>query len=162
MEQKIKRPKSPEQALASLMRLCSRAERSEGDALRLMRGWGVADADARKVLQRLVSERFIDDSRYAEAFVRDKSRLAGWGAYKIAAALHRKGVNRAIVEQALQQIDDTRSQERLKELLARKMRSVKAASSAEMRAKLLRYGLGRGFDYSQVRECVEQLVSDVD
>ena len=69
MEQKVKRTKTPEQALVSLMNLCAKSEKCTGDARRLMRGWGVAAADAEKVLQRLVNERFIDDSRYAEAFV---------------------------------------------------------------------------------------------
>ena len=55
------------------MRLCARAEKSEGDARRLMRGWGVAEKDAEQVLGRLVRDRFIDDSRYAEAFVREKT-----------------------------------------------------------------------------------------
>ena len=42
----VPRTKTPEQALAALMRLCARAEKSEGDARRLMRGWGVAEKDA--------------------------------------------------------------------------------------------------------------------
>ena len=63
----VPRTKTPEQALAALMRLCARAEKSEGDARRLMRGWGVAEKDAEQVLGRLVRDRFIDDSRYAEA-----------------------------------------------------------------------------------------------
>ena len=74
-----KRDKTPDEALAALMRLCARAEKSEGDARRLMRGWGVAEKDAEQVLGRLVRDRFIDDSRYAEAFVREKLRLSGWG-----------------------------------------------------------------------------------
>ena len=41
-----KRDKTPDEALAALMRLCARAEKSEGDARRLMRGWGVAEKDA--------------------------------------------------------------------------------------------------------------------
>ena len=32
-----KRDKTPDEALAALMRLCARAEKSEGDARRLMR-----------------------------------------------------------------------------------------------------------------------------
>ena len=63
MEQKVgytKRTKTPEQALQSLMRMCARSERSSGDAMRLMKRWGVADEDARKVLLRLQNERFID------------------------------------------------------------------------------------------------------
>ena len=60
----VPRTKTPEQALAALMRLCARAEKSEGDARRLMRGWGVAEKDAEQVLGRLVRDRFIDDSDY--------------------------------------------------------------------------------------------------
>ena len=45
-----KKVKTPEQALAALMRLCARAEKSQEDARRLMRGWGLAERDAEGVL----------------------------------------------------------------------------------------------------------------
>lgn len=48
MEPKVKRTKTAEQALRSLMNLCARSEKCSGDALRLMRGWGVSDAEDRK------------------------------------------------------------------------------------------------------------------
>ena len=51
------RTKTPEQALAALMRLCARAEKSEGDARRLMRGWGVAEKDPEQVLGDPAQER---------------------------------------------------------------------------------------------------------
>lgn len=148
--------------MASLMSLCARAERSSGDALRLMRGWGLGESDARRVLDRLIAARFIDDVRYAEAFVRDKSRLAGWGEYKIAAALYRKGVERKVVDKALQQIDRQAGVEQLRELLRRKQRSIKAASASDAKAKLVRYGVGRGFAISDVCECVEELIDEQD
>ena len=72
-----KRDKTPDEALAALMRLCARAEKSEGDARRLMRGWGVAEKDAEQVLGRLVRDRFIDDSRYAEACAKNCGSAAG-------------------------------------------------------------------------------------
>ena len=49
-----KKVKTPEQALAALMRLCARAEKSQEDARRLMRGWGLAERDAEGVLAKLV------------------------------------------------------------------------------------------------------------
>ena len=87
---KVKREKTIEEALASLMRLCARAERSSGDALRLMNNWGIKKEAQNSILQRLTSERFIDDKRYAEAFVREKMALSAWGRYKIIAALKRR------------------------------------------------------------------------
>ena len=97
-ELRKKKFKTPEQALAALMRLCARAEKSQEDARRLMRGWGLAERDAEGVLAKLVRDRFIDDARYAGAFVREKLRLSGWGGYKIRTALQRKRIDRALIE----------------------------------------------------------------
>ena len=93
---KIKRDKTPEQAYAALIRLCARSEKSSGDALRLMQRWGVEPSARQGVLQKLLADRFIDDNRYAEAFVRDKIRLSGWGARKIRTSLRLKGIAAAI------------------------------------------------------------------
>ncbi len=96
----IKKEKTPEQAMSSLMRLASRAEKSSGDARRLMRGWGIAAADAEKILAELVERRFIDDGRFAAAYTREKLRFSGWGAHKIRAALSAKGVARDVIDRA--------------------------------------------------------------
>lgn len=158
MVPKIKRDKTPEQALASLMRLCAKAERSSGDALRLMHRWGLADADARRVLDRLQKDRFIDDSRYAEAFVREKMNLSGWGAYKIGATLRTKGIAQQIITQAMEQLDGTDMHERLSGLIARRLRTLRAKSPYDARAKLVRYAISQGYDYATARECVEKAV----
>lgn len=158
MEPKVKRTKTAEQALRSLMNLCARSEKCSGDALRLMRGWGVSDADAQKVLQRLVSERFIDDSRYAAAFVREKINLSGWGAYKITTALRRKGIEGATIAAVMSENGDVDMSERLMQLLERKVRTTKAKDSTDLRAKLFRYAAGQGYDFTTIKGCVERIV----
>ena len=158
MEPKVKRTKTAEQALRSLMNLCARSEKSCGDALRLMRGWGVSDADAQKVLQRLVSERFIDDSRYAAAFVREKINLSGWGAYKITTALRRKGIEGATIAAVMSENGDVDMSERLMQLLERKVRTTKAKDSTDLRAKLFRYAAGQGYAFATIKGCVERIV----
>ncbi len=158
MVPKIKRDKTPEQALASLMRLCAKAERSSGDAMRLMRRWGLSDADAQRVLERLVQDRFIDDRRYAEAFVREKMNLSGWGTYKIGATLRSKGISQMIIMQAMEQLDGADMHERLTTLLIKRLRTLRAKSPFDARTKLLRYALSQGYDYATARECVETTV----
>lgn len=157
-----RRTKSPEQALAALMRLCARAEKSSGDARRLMRGWGVAPADAERVLAKLRSDRFIDDRRYAAAFVREKSALNGWGVYKIRAALQRKEVDRALIDEALAALDPQGSREQLRGRLERKLRTLKGGTPYERRTKLMRYGLSLGYDFEQVGDLVTQLLQSQD
>ena len=161
-EVKQRRTKTPEQALAALMRLCARAEKSTGDARRLMRGWGVDERAQEGVLRKLVEQRFIDDVRFAEAFVREKTNLSGWGAYKIRAALARKGIDRATAERALAEVDPAQNAERLRQQLARKMRSVKAATPYELKTKLMRYGLSLGFDFESVGDAVSAMIKNTE
>ena len=66
-----RKTKTAQQALQLLMRLCSRSEKSTGDALRLMRTWGVPEAEKRGVLDKLIADRYIDNRRYAEAYTRE-------------------------------------------------------------------------------------------
>ena len=161
MEQKVgrtRRTKTADQALQSLMRECARSERSSGDALRLMKRWGVADEDAQKVLARLLSERFIDDSRYAEAFVRDKLNLSGWGAYKIKSALRAKEVSKEIIDEvAAQMIEAADMCERLEEIMVRRMRTLKYSSPYDAKTKLIRFAASRGFDLDQAIECATKI-----
>lgn len=157
-----RKPKSAQQALQSLMRLCARSEKSSGDALRLMQQWQVPQAERQGVLERLVKERFIDDGRYAEAYVREKSRLSGWGARKIAMQLRQKGVSQTIIDDALRQLDSNVELPRLVEKLRRKIRTTKYTSDYELRGKLMRYALSLGFDYDIVQRAVEDSLEEQD
>ena len=161
-ELRKKKFKTPEQALAALMRLCARAEKSQEDARRLMRGWGLAERDAEGVLAKLVRDRFIDDARYAGAFVREKLRLSGWGEYKIRTALQRKRIDRALIDAALAEADRSGMDERLRRQLERKARTAKYTTQYELNTKLIRYGLSLGYDYETVVEAASGLVTDTE
>lgn len=152
------RKKSADEALSSLMRLCARAEKSSGDALRLMTRWGVESADRQKVLQRLIADRFIDDRRYAAAFIREKTNLSSWGEYKIRTSLRSKGVTEEIINEALAESEGVNNIERLQERLSRKIRSIKAETPYSLKTKLIRYGLSLGFPMDAVIESAEQIL----
>ena len=155
-----RKSKTATQALQALMRLCSRAEKSSGDALRLMHTWDVPEGERRGVLDKLIELRFIDDTRYAEAYTREKSQLAGWGAKKIALHLRQKGIDKEIITHTLSALDGDAQLEQLTAKLERKMRTTKAVNSYELRGKLLRYGLGLGYDYEMTREAIDKIVPE--
>ena len=144
-----KRAKTPEQALAALMRLCARAEKSQEDARRLMRGWGLAEREGEQVLARLVR-------------VRDKLRLSGWGEYKIRTALQRKRIDRELIDAALAQADRQDMAGRLRQQLERKMRTTRHTTQYELKTKLIRYGLSLGYDYETVLDSAAALVTDTE
>lgn len=153
-----RKTKTAEQALNALMRLCSKAEKSSGDALRLMYTWGVPMAERQDVLQKLIELRFIDDARYAEAYTREKSAIAGWGARKIAQHLYQKGIAKDIVECTIATLEGDDQRAMLEKRLQRKLPSVKAANDYELRGKLLRYALGLGYDYDMVISVIDKVV----
>ena len=155
---KIKRTKTAKQALESLMRLCARAERSSGDALRLMNGWEVPVTERNEVLQRLIRERYIDDERYAEAFVREKTNLSAWGEYKIRTSLRRKGIADEIINRALAQLSPEQNRERLIERLQRKAKSIKYDTTYQLKTKLIRYGASLGFAMEEVIESTNEVI----
>lgn len=155
-----RKKKSAAEALQSLMRLCARGERSTGDAMRLMRTWGVPEGERQAVVDKLVAQRFIDNSRYAELYVREKSRLSGWGARKIAMQLRAKGVDKETIAEALATIDNEEQGDRLAEKLRRKMRTTKAQSDYELRGKLLRYALGLGYDYDDASSALDKIMGE--
>ncbi len=159
---KIIKNKSAEEALSSLMRQCARAEKSSGDAMRLMSRWGVAQESREGVLNRLVAEKFIDDRRFAEAYVREKINLSGWGVRKIASSLKAKGVAESIISETLSEVDRDSMSERLSDKLVRKARVVKYKDKYDFKSKLIRYGLSLGYEYEMVLDAVSQINIDDD
>ena len=137
--------------------LCSRREYCSRGVLDLLRRKGVTDEDAAAVLERLRSERYVDDARYARAFARDKAHLAGWGPRKIAFALSAKGIAPDVVKAALEEVDEGESARRMREVVEVKWRSVKAATPFERRQKVLRFALSRGYDFVAVTEVLDSL-----
>jgi regulatory protein len=119
----------------------------------------MSDESQARVMERLVSERYVDDERYARAFVRDKIRYNKWGRRKVEQALWAKHIDKDIQEQVLGEVDDDEYLSVLRPLLKQKRRSVKAANDYELNQKLVKFALSRGFTYDIIRQCID---GDVD
>jgi len=151
--------------LSRLQLLCARREYCSSDifdkALAYLERDGDGNADVRSEAQRLVSsllaEGFVDDFRYASAFAREKAALSGWGPVKIRYALSCKRVAKDTIDRAMREIDDAGASARLERLLETKWKSLKEDPQA--RLKLLKFGLGRGYDYETLSGVVARITS---
>lgn len=154
-----RKTKTAKQALQSLERLCARSEKSTGDAMRLMRTWGVPEVERQSVVDELIAARYIDNRRYAEAYTREKSQLSGWGERKIALKLREKGIEQKTINAVLAPLrEDETKAERLQTKLERKLHTTKAVNDYELRGKLLRYALSLGYEYDTAMECIQRIV----
>jgi len=146
-----------EQALSRLQSLCSRSEKCIFDISQKLRDWNISPTDEKIIIAKLQEQKFIDEQRFACAFVRDKSRLSHWGIAKIKQALQAKKISATIISTALQEIDMENYKKDLIALVARKNISLKAKNPADRKAKLLRFALSRGYDYQLSYEVVTKL-----
>ena len=142
-------------AYLQLAQLCARSEHCQHDMLEKMRRWDMSEDAQARVMQRLVSERYVDDERYARAFVHDKIRYNKRGRRKVEQALWQKRIDDDIRQQVLSEVDDEEYLSVLRPLLKQKRRSTKADSDYELNQKLMRFALSRGFTYDIIRQCLD-------
>ena len=147
--------KSEKEAYLTLAALCAQAEHCQWEMLEKMRRWEVPEEAQARVMQRLVSERYVDDERYAQAFVKDKIRYNKWGRRKVDQALWQKHIDEDIRKRVLDEVDDDEYLSVLRPLLKQKRKSTKANSDYELNQKLMRFALGRGFTFDIIRQCID-------
>ena len=144
-----------EMALQRLTALCASAEHCEYEMMEKMRKWEVEESDRERIMEYLRQAKFVDDERYARAFVKDKVRYNKWGRRKVEQGLWAKHIPEDIRQRVLDQVDDSLYKSVLTDLLKSKRRSNKADHDYEMNRKLIKYALSRGFDYSIIRQCLD-------
>lgn len=102
-------------------------------------------------VNKLEEYKYIDDERYAESYVSHKVHKDGKN--KIKQELLAKGVKETIINQALSKYDE---QNDVIQTLAEKYMKNKQANK-ENYAKLFRYLVGKGFDYSDIKSVLKGL-----
>lgn len=156
----IKRQKTADEAYASLSALCARCEYCISDMRRKMRAWTLTDGAEEEVISRLIQDGYINETRYAAAFASDKFRYNKWGWVRIQAELRRKGITDSDIDCARQQITDEETDEMLHGLLESKMRTIRGRHAYEVKARLFRFALSKGYSYEQAEQAIDALDLD--
>ena len=159
----MKKETTEQEAYLQLAALCAQAEHCQQEMRDKMKRWEMAPEVQERVIARLIKERYIDDERYARAFVKDKIRYNKWGRRKVQQGLWMKHIDDDIQQRVLSEVDDTEYLAVLKPLLKQKAKSIKAENDYELTQKLVRFALGRGFTYDIIRQCLdvdEEMIPD--
>ena len=130
--------------------LCARREYCCADIAEKLRKKGAAPEEAEALTDRLIDEGYIDEGRYARAFVHDKTLSNGWGRIKVAQQLRAKGICNAYINEAMTCITEEQYAEVFQKVLRSKQRSIKGETDYKVRQKLARSLIARGFEPSYV------------
>jgi len=145
-----------EQALSRAMALCSKSEKCISEIRQKLYDWDVEPTDKQKIIDYLVRERFIDESRYVSYYVRDKFRFNQWGKVKIGFMLKGKQLPPELIAEALNNIDEEAYMEQLERMLTEKARKTKFTDAYDRKAKLMRFAQSRGFEYEAIEIAIKK------
>lgn len=116
---------------------------------------------ARRVLDRMTEVGLVDDEAYAEMFIRSKQETKGLAAQALRHELRTKGVDDAVVDAALEEIDPEREKEQARALVERRLRTMRGldreVQTRRLAGFLARKGYGSGVSYQVIREALDHL-----
>ena len=151
-----------QEAYQKLSALCAMSEQCCHDVMQKLKRWEVVPEVAERIVARLVKERFIDEERYARAFVKDKFRYNHWGRVKIEMELKKRKIAQRHIEIGLEELQEEDNLDVLREIIKKKRPSVKGKNEYEIRGKLIRFALGRGFQMDDIVKVVGDLDECID
>ena len=153
--------KQGEELLQRAMRACSEREYCISDISALLDRWGADSKEMHeRVIERLVKEKFVDEHRYSRAFVLDHFRHSQWGRVKIGTALKQKKVDPEAIASGMESIGEEEYLELLQKILVDQRRKIKAKNRLDLKGKLLRHALGKGFESHLVYDAINSLLTD--
>ena len=106
----------------------------------------VPEEEQDSLLQQLKEEKFVDDERFAESFIRGKVNQKRWGRIKIRAELQQHGVSVYTIAQKMAELDEEKYRENLRYLTEKWEREKPDGE----RAKLIRHLLTKGYTMDEI------------
>lgn len=153
----IRKVKNPDEARQEIFRLCSAGEYSSGEVMERLSRRGVTGEAAYAIVRELIERKFVDDERFARAFVRERVAYARWGRLKIRHALLQKRIDSGIINMAMEdEIDDEQYCRNLASALESKARSMGRILSVAEKQRLIRFAAGRGYEPSLIMEMLPE------
>ena len=98
-------PLTYEEALYKSAAYCSQSEHCISELKNKLTQWNVTESDQLRIIRYLMEEKYIDEKRFAIAYVKDKFRYNKWGKIKIRLELNLKRIEKELIEAALETID---------------------------------------------------------
>lgn len=130
----------------------------------MRRGFG--EDVAEQVLGRLDDVGLVDDAAFAEVWVRSRHTHQGLGRRALVAELRRKGVAESVAAEAAATVDDEAEEDRARQLVRRRLRTVGGADEAarvrRLAGMLARKGYPPGLAFRVVRDELRRAGEDTD
>lgn len=131
-------------------RYCALAEQCESGVRQKLISWGAGSDDIKTIVERLRSEDYLNDLRYARAFCEGKLLHQHWGRQKVLYHLRIKHLPKEAIEAGMAVVDDETYYRILDDEVEKKLRSLGGEMTPEVRRKMLSFLVSRGYSTSEI------------
>ena len=146
-----------EEALTKLQRYCAYQDRCHKEVAQKLKDMQMIPQASEQIIMTLIEENFLNEERFAMAFVRGKFKIKKWGRRRLTSELKQRNISKFLINQALGQISDVEYQTVFEALAYKKANSLKGVSVLKKKKKLADYLLYRGWEPYLVYEKINQL-----
>jgi regulatory protein len=148
-----------EQALQKLRQYCGYQERCHQEVKEKLYSLGLHKKEVEESISQLIEEGYLNEERFAIAFAGGKFRIKQWGRIKIKYELKQKQVSEYCIRTALNIIDEEDYLKTLKQLAAKKWKSIKGegVNLFVKMSKTKNYLQQRGFEPLLIQQAINQL-----
>ena len=146
-----------EQALSRLQRYCTYQDRCHIEVERKLTEMRMIPQAKEQIIMSLIEDDYLNEERFALAFVKGKFRIKKWGRIRLKAELKKRKISKYLIKSALEQISEKEYLFTFEELANRKANSIKADSILLKKKKLADYLIYRGWESTLVNNKVNQL-----
>jgi regulatory protein len=144
-------------AYAKAEHYCAYQERAQQEVRDKMYEWELKPTEVENIIVRLIENNYLNEERFANAYVQGKFNQKGWGRIKIKQGLKLKRVPDGLIRKALQTIPDEDYLQTLQNILAKKTAILSERNPLKRRYKLQQYAMGRGFESDSIWEVLKGL-----
>lgn len=144
-------------ALDRIKSYCALQDRCQWDVLQKLNEWGLQQATKDHILEILITDKFVDEERFATSFCRGKFKIKNWGKRKITNALKRKNISTICINIGLQEIDDNEYNQVLEKLFYQKKDVLKEKNHFTRTTKIASFLIQRGFESNLVWDKIREL-----
>ncbi|MBL1279212.1 MAG: RecX family transcriptional regulator [Fluviicola sp.] len=146
------------EAKSKLEFLCAYQERCSSELEKKLYDWGINQEDRARLLSHLISNNYLNEERFAEAFGSGKVNIKKWGRIKIRQHLKQKRISDYSIKKALTSIDEDTYTANLQGLAEKKWESLsKERDSYKKKVKVYRFLASKGYETDLLRECVDEI-----
>ena len=159
-EPKKNKTYTKKEALIKAAAYCAYQERNQQEVRSKLFSYGLDPDEVDELIIQLSAEKFLDEERYAKAYVRGKYSLKRWGRRKILQGLKASRISDYCIKQGLKEIDPEVYEENLFYLLEKKNRTEKERNPMLRNQKLSYYLMSKGYESDLVQDAIKRLVDN--